>query len=197
MMIEKILEVLQMHAENAVDLFKIMTTDRSTSYRKARHSLVFGPSKFKHDWADLYRKRQAFYSLLNKLKREGLITKKKVVRNSPWSVTERGVKKLSLLKSKDKEAFNITKKKYYIKKSRDMVIVAFDVPERERKKRHWLRAGLASLGFKKIQQSVWWGVGQIPDDFIKDLKDYNLLSCVHIFSVNKQGTLIKNDTDFV
>lgn len=193
MIVEKILEVLQMQAENAVDLFNIINTDRSTSYRRARHSLLHGPAEFKHDWADLYRRRQIFHSLLNKLKREGFVVRKGAVRNSPWSVTEQGLKRLSLLKNSKKKEIGFSKKNYYVKKNQGVVVVAFDVPERERKKRNWLRAGLISLGFKKIQQSVWLGRIRIPSEFIEDLRDYDMLSYIQIFSVSRKGTLVEKD----
>lgn len=193
MIVEKILEVLQMQAENAVDLFNIITTDRSTSYRRARRSLLRGPAEFKYDWADLYRRRQAFHSLLNKLKREGFIVRKRAVRNSLWSVTEQGLERLSFLRDKRKRGPGLSKKKYYVKKNQGVVIIAFDVPERERKKRSWLRASLLSLGFKKIQQSVWLGRIRIPSEFIEDLKDHNMLSYIQIFSVSKKGTLVEKD----
>lgn len=193
MIVEKILEVLQMQAENAVDLFNIVTTDRSTSYRRAKRSLLRGPAEFKYDWADLYRKRQAFHSLLNKLKREGFIVRKKAVRNSFWSVTEQGLKRLSFLKSKAEKKPGLLKKEYDVKKSQNVVIIAFDVPERERRKRHWLRASLISLGFKKVQQSVWLGKIRIPYEFIEDIKDHNMLSYIQIFSVTKRGTLVEKD----
>lgn len=186
--IEKILEILQMQAENAVDLFNTMTTDRSTSYRKARHSLLHGPPEFKNDWADWYRRRQAFHSLLNKLKREGLIKKEENKRNSPWSITGLGFKKLSLLKKKGKDT-ELVRKKYKHQRGNNVVIIAFDIPEKERKKRDWLRTALFSLGFKKLQRSVWAGRAGIPNDFFNDLKKYNMLVYVHIFAVTKRGSL--------
>lgn len=188
--VEKILEILQMQAENAVDLFNTMTTDRSTSYRMARRSLLYGPPEFKTDWAEWYRKRQAFHSLLNKLKREGLIKKEENKRNSPWSITKQGARKLSLLQEKrgDRE---LIKSEYTHRQGDNLVIISFDIPERERRKRDWLRSVILSFGFKKLQKSVWVGKVGIPKEFFNDLKTNGILSYVHIFSIRKGGSIVE------
>lgn len=188
--VEKILEILQMQAENAVDLFNTMTTDRSTSYRRARRSLLYGPPEFKTDWAEWYRKKQAFHSLLNKLKREGLIKKEVNKRNSPWSITKQGARKLSLLQVKrgDRE---LIKSEYAHRQGNNLIIVSFDIPEKERRKRDWLRSVLFSLGFKKLQKSVWAGKIGVPREFFNDLKTNSILPYVHIFSIRKGGSIVE------
>ena len=70
------------------------------------------------------------------------------------------------------------------------MIVIFDIPERERRKRNQLRRELVYLGFKKLQQSVWIGQTQIPEEFIKELKEKDILPYIHIFSVEKKGTVM-------
>lgn len=186
--VEKILEALQGQAENAVDLFKIMATDRSTSYRRARRSLRYGPQQFKVDWADQYRERQGLHSLLNKLKREGFIKQGEKRRNAPWRITSSGIKKLVRLQNGQRRDSSPLQG-YEKKKSQKVIIIAFDVPERERRKRYWLRAALVALGFQKLQQSVWLGKVQIPQEFFTDLKNNGMLSYVHLFSITKGGTL--------
>ena len=191
-MIEKILEILQFQTEEAVDLFNTLMTDRSTSYRMARRSLRrYSPPEFKADWANMYRKRQAFHSIFNKLKREGFIEKKNKKRNQPWSITKAGLEKLAKLREISKKYGKLPSlMSMYKKKSGEkLIIIAFDIPEVERRKRVWLRAALISLGFKKLQQSVWMGKIGIPPEFMEDLKENFILSYVHIFSVNKGGTI--------
>jgi len=97
---EKILEILQMQAENAINMLDIIFSDRYTSYRKARRSLRYGPPQFKSDWVEWYRKRRAFHALLQKLKNEGFIKKKNPGKNSPWSITKLGLKRLAFIKNK-------------------------------------------------------------------------------------------------
>ena len=186
---EKILEILQARAEIAVDLMGIFTADRSSSYKKARRSMRYGPREFKTDWAEWYRKRQAFHSLLNKLKREGFIVQKEKRRNAPWSITQSGVRRLARVKKKGERRPALPQAKYKNRGSGALVIIAFDVPERERRKRHWLRTALVSLGFQMLQQSVWAGNVQMPKEFMEDMKESRILPYVHIFSVTRGGTL--------
>ena len=68
-------------------------------------------------------------------------------------------------------------------------VVIFDIPERERKKRLWLRLELISYGYKLLQKSVWVGYRPLPEDFLRDLEDFNLKSHIHIFSIHHSGTL--------
>lgn len=191
--VEKILEILQMQAENTVDLIDTVFSDRPTFYRKTKRFFKKGPKEFKGDWADIYRQRQIFYSTLNKLKREGLVLKKKDGVISRWIITNFGKKRLIKLKKdganeKDKPV----RRRYEIKPSNSLTIVSFDVPERERKKRDWLRINLFNFGFSQLQKSVWMGRVGLPPAFLTDLKFYGLISCVHIFSVDKGGTISKS-----
>ena len=68
-------------------------------------------------------------------------------------------------------------------------IITFDIPERERWKRAWLREALATLEFAMLHQSVWIGKNKIPEQFLEDLRDMNLLKYVHILEVSASGTL--------
>ena len=70
-----------------------------------------------------------------------------------------------------------------------MTIVSFDIPEREKGKRRWLRAALASLSFSLLQKSVWIGTKGIPEEFMDALRERDLLRHVHIVGVKKSGTL--------
>ncbi|MBI5742583.1 MAG: hypothetical protein HZA25_01965 [Candidatus Niyogibacteria bacterium] len=79
--------------------------------------------------------------------------------------------------------------KYGELKKGNYAIVTFDVPERERRKREWLRCVLKNLKFRPVQQSVWLGRTKIPIDFLDDLKDLNMTDYVEIFEVSRQGTL--------
>ena len=191
MITEKILEILQSRAENTVDLIDMFTSGYSASYKKARRSMLYGAPAFKTDWADWYRRRQIFHSLLNKLKREEFIIQKEKRRNSPWSITPSGMRWLIQMKKKSREWSALPRSKYQNIRRGQLVIIAFDVPERERRKRTWLRIALISLGFTKLQQSVWAGNVKLPQKFIDDMKQVAVLPYVHIFSVVRGGTLQK------
>lgn len=188
---EKILDYLQVQAENTVDLLDIMMSDRRTAIRKARRSIIHGPPEFKTRWADYYRERQQFYSLLNRLKRDGLVKKKKYAKYSRWYITKSGTERLSQIKSKPPPSLRIQRRVYQKNERVALIVVSFDVPERERRKRNWLRSNLVALGFTMLQQSVWLGNHEIPADFMDDLRKYDMVSYVHIFSVDTLGSIVK------
>ena len=151
--VPKILEILQAGAETTADLFDIFLSGYGESYRKMKRSIKYGPPPFKADWASEYRQLQQFYSLLNQLKNQGFIEKKRSgKRRSIWKISKKGLEKLKLLK----ERKNSNKSLLHYKKEEDnkLKVVTFDIPEKERHKRHWLRAVLTYLGFTLLQESV-------------------------------------------
>ncbi len=70
-----------------------------------------------------------------------------------------------------------------------MIIIIFDIPEKERRKRDWMRSALRAMGFEKVQRSVWRGAVKVPQRFIEDLRELRIADYVEIFSVLKKGTL--------
>ena len=127
----------------------------------------------------------AFWSLLSKLKKENLI---KQNRSGKILITKKGKK---YLQQKNEKPLKLIKKyeKGNICNNRKIILVIFDIPEAERNKRTWIRFHLEQLEFKVLQKSVWWGTTGLPKEFIKDLKKYELLPYVHIFSVKDGGTI--------
>ncbi|MEK7138274.1 MAG: CRISPR-associated endonuclease Cas2 [Patescibacteria group bacterium] len=123
--------------------------------------------------------KQRFYNLISKLKREGLIEGK-----GKLKITSFGKEKL--FKSKQSYLIN----HHYRKMADETVkIVIFDIPEKERRKREWLRFSLVQLGFKMLQKSVWTGKVKIPEEFLEDLRFSKIDSFVHIFKAEKLGTI--------
>jgi DNA-binding PadR family transcriptional regulator len=185
-LIIKVLDILQKSAETTVDIIDIFTSSYYESYRKMRRSMLYGSPKFKTDWAEEYLKTQQFYSLLNKLKNQGFIKKEGKNKKTIWSITQKGLEKLKIIKEKRK--LNID---YPKEKGDKLIIITFDIPEQEKHKREWLRSVLVALDFKLLQKSVWIGKTQIPQDFLNDLKDQKMLNYVHIFKISKSGTINK------
>ncbi len=187
--VPKILEILQAQAEATTDLFDVLTSSYGESYRKMRRTINYGPRRFKTDWTFEYRQRRQFYSLLNQLKNQGLISKKisDTTRGSIWKITKKGLEKLNLAK---KEKVFSKKNINYKKESDNKIkVVVFDIPEKERHKRVWLRAVLISLNFSLLQESVWIGKSKIPEELIFDLRRRKMLPYVQIFEINKSGTI--------
>ncbi len=68
-------------------------------------------------------------------------------------------------------------------------LVCFDIAERERAKRQWLRGELIALGYRPLQKSVWIGEAPLPAELIEDLDALDLRPAVHILRVEAEGTL--------
>ena len=63
------------------------------------------------------------------------------------------------------------------------VMVLFDIPEKKRKTRNWLRSQLKLWDFEMLQQSVWLGKGPLPKKFIARLRLLDISECVKIFKI--------------
>jgi DNA-binding transcriptional regulator PaaX len=64
-------------------------------------------------------------------------------------------------------------------------VVIFDIPESMRKSRNWLRVELGSLGYKKLQQSVFIGKKPLSEDIIIGIKENKLNNYVNYLLVDK------------
>jgi hypothetical protein len=131
--------------------------------------------------------KQKYYKLIYVLKKDGLIKEVEGEDKSVLIITKKGTDKIVALRNKKRRALpNI----YYKKENAiNLIIVMFDIPEKERRKRAWLRAVLKNLGLKLIQKSVWIGKTKIPQPFLKDLADLRLINFVEIFEITKTGSL--------
>ncbi len=125
------------------------------------------------------RKLRVFIS---KMKHDGLINES----DNKFNISPKGKEKLSKLQD------NLPGKHYQKNNnSNNQVIISFDIPEKLRRKRDWLREVLKNLGFQMVHQSVWMGKGAVPKDFIVDLENLKILEHVEIFGISKTGSLKK------
>jgi len=125
--------------------------------------------------------KQRLSKLIYKLNRDGLI--KQV--GSGWRITKKGLSKKEYLESR-----LIFRKKYKAqKRSSRLIFVIFDIPEKIKPFRDWLRSVLKNLDFQMLQESVWVGKSVVPQELIEDLSKLGILQYIHIFTVGKSGTL--------
>ncbi|KKS87730.1 MAG: hypothetical protein UV62_C0029G0010 [Parcubacteria group bacterium GW2011_GWC1_43_11] len=134
------------------------------------------------------KEKQKLYNLISYLKKGGLVIKKRKSNREIWGMTEKGEKELKKLKTYYGKSV-LPPRRYKSEASDSLTIIAFDIPEKERQKRDWLRRKLIEMKFKLVQGSVWAGKRKIPEDFVEDLNLCKLLPCVEIFTVSKTGTL--------
>lgn len=69
------------------------------------------------------------------------------------------------------------------------IIIAFDIPEKKRSQRDWIRKTLATMGFSMIQKSVWMGRAVLPDAFVNQIARRDISSCVEILEIAKEGNV--------
>ncbi len=69
---------------------------------------------------------------------------------------------------------------HYDKKKK--ILVLFDIPEKKRKTRDWLRLQLKVWDFKIIQKSVWIGHGPLPKEFHERLDELGIKNNVKVFT---------------
>ncbi|MFH1188379.1 MAG: CRISPR-associated endonuclease Cas2 [bacterium] len=179
--IKNILENLEAGISDSIDLFEaILISGYGASYRTIDSNLT--KIQLNHGISDTARerKKQNFYCLLSKLKKEGFVEKNE----SNYTLTRLGRWKLKQL-----SLYLPFKTSYKQEKDSSFKIIIFDIPEKKRYKRDWLRSVLTELGFQKLQRSVWAGKKKVPEDFINDLKEFQLLEYIDIFAVTKTGTI--------
>jgi len=189
----KILEVIGDTVVNAADVFSAISNSgygashgkmqREISKRQAERSSKAVENRIKAE------NKQKYYNLVFYLKKHGLIKEKSGLNKKFLFLTQKGKDKLCFLKQKNEN--RLPEVSYEKETDNKFTIIVFDIPEKERRKRDWLRLVLSNLGFSMIQKSVWMGKVKIPKNFIDDLLRLKLIDCVEIFEISKAGSLEK------
>lgn len=133
-------------------------------------------------------KPQTLSDKMGQLIKNGLVVKDKKQKN--YYLTSGGQK----LSDEVNDYFSSVNKKW------DGVfrIVIFDIPERRKEYRNWLRNNLYFLNFKQLQKSVFIGKNFLPASFIKEISNFKLDDFVHIFStreIDNRGEILKSFND--
>jgi DNA-binding transcriptional regulator PaaX len=113
--------------------------------------------------------KQSFNNNLYRLKRRGILD---VDHNRDIIINKKNLKLYTLFTKIRKKPTGSTK-----------VMVLFDIPEKKRKIRSWLRMQLRMWDFEMLQQSVWLGKGPLPAEFSARLNLLGIRECVKILKV--------------
>ena len=120
-------------------------------------------------------KKESVRVALYKLQSRGYIKNSKL----GWSTTEQGKQYI----------INTHLSDYFIspfeKNSPINTIIAFDIPEKNRKIRNWLRNQIKIFGYKMLQQSLWIGPGPLPIYFLRRLEDLKIRKNVKTFKITR------------
>ncbi len=128
------------------------------------------------------------YSMMVRyLSKQGMLSKETIKGKVRLRLTKVGREKLRRLKYERKH--NLPGFGYELSPGKKVVIVVYDIPEKSRNDRAWLRAVLKRIGLEQLQQSVWVGKVAIPRKLIEDLAMRKLADFVEIVEVGGTGTL--------
>lgn len=159
------------------DLLTILT-DYSGGYKLMRRRTAGQNSKDSR-----IPKNQTLYTTLYRLKKRGFIENQGGI----WHITKNGKNYL-----KSKLSINFKHHIKYLNRPKDMkykILIIFDIPEKYRKMRDWLRIELISLGFNSVQKSVWLGPSPLPQGFIYFLKGTGLLRFIKFLKVKEEDLI--------
>jgi DNA-binding transcriptional regulator PaaX len=110
-------------------------------------------------------RKPAFRSTMSKLKSSGWIVKSRKNTQIFYNITKEG---------KQKFLIDQLKRKRLKRKKDEPTVVIFDIPEKYSRHRTFIRRLLIQMGFTVLQKSVMVGSYDLPDDFLKLLREWDL-----------------------
>lgn len=183
----KTLETLKECALNQADLFEaILVAGYGASGGKINYEfrkIQNAKESRKLERQELERRKKRFRNFVYQMKHDGLIEEGEHA--GDYQISKRGKEKIEELKRK------LPTRHYKLGGSTRLTIISFDIPEKLRNKRDWLREVIKNLNFSMVHQSVWVGKSRIPKELIEDLDSLRILDYVEIFEVTKSGSLKK------
>ena len=128
----------------------------------------FFPHPYYHDFCN-HRSKRSFHPAIARLKNAGLVQQKE---NGIFYLTKKG----------EKEAFfafinaeAVRYKKPKLRWDGNWRIIFFDIPEKKRHLRDYLRSIIKTLGFKEFQKSTWIYPYKIPSFLQEILTEEHIL----------------------
>ena len=118
-------------------------------------------------------KKMTIRQSLRRLENYGFIERKE----SKYELTMKGAKLVRYILNIKKSQKKLWDKKYRV--------VIFDIPEKKRRVRDWLRQELNLLGYQKLQNSVFIGKLPLPSEVIEEIKKEKISNCVNYLLVDK------------
>jgi len=176
-----VLEEIGEAAERAVDLFDVYFQAEYGASVSRFEYLMRQKRRAREKNELLQEKRRKFTRFMYELKRAGLVAKIEKEGRHYLARTKKGSERL--------EEARFGRADYEEIPSLTYTVVAFDVPQVEKRKRDWIREALGNMGFVPLQKSVWIGKVKVPEDFIEDVFRRDMGGYVHIFEAINDGTL--------
>ncbi|TSD04131.1 MAG: hypothetical protein Greene071436_181 [Parcubacteria group bacterium Greene0714_36] len=127
-------------------------------------------------------------STLYRLRKDGLIAKSGPNRKSQWIITPKGK---TFLRATTQRKPTFPHLEYAALPPLDHIVrlVSFDIPEKQRQKRDWLRSELLQCEYRMLHRSVFIGNRPLPEELVKEIASLNLMRHLQIVSIDRKGTL--------
>lgn len=122
-------------------------------------------------------------TIVKRMEKKGLIKQN----SKKWLPTTSGSKRLEEKRSDIKRFLSregIAQNRQKEKK----LIVIFDIPEKKKRYREWLRMELIGYGFSLVQKSVWFGPS-LPKEFVEYLGEAGLLKHIKFFKASERDLI--------
>ena len=123
-----------------------------------------------------------YYEELSSVKKDNL-------RVNIWRLQQKGLieKKEGFLKltSLGLRYFNLVKKDCYKKWDGKWRIIMFDIPEKIRRERYWLRSQLQLLEYKPLQKSVFLGKFPLDENLFKQITERRLSHYINLITIGE------------
>lgn len=166
-------------------LFALLAATNGAAGARVLYSLL-GDYYKRRDSAEKQRimSEASFRVALSRLKKQGIVESGGI---GLWRITAKG---RAIARSGEARSKAYEHIRELSKKQKDTIII-FDVPEKKRTLRDYLRFELVSLGYEQLQKSVWIGGGPLPEAFMDFVREKKLVDAMHIFIIAKKGTISK------
>ena len=112
---------------------------------------------------------------LSRLEKQGLIRREP--KTKVYFLTEQGKELVAYIEDR----YSVLDKKW----DGRLRIVIFDVPEKKRFYRVWIRGELLLLNYKMVQKSVYIGKYPLPKSFYQDIIRFGLNELVFVFTIDR------------
>ena len=156
-----------------------------------RITAIYYPMGYRKIYEHLYNEdprnrkqlnKNSLQATLSRMKKKGLLKNY----SKEWSPTPEGEELLRSRNSDIRRFFPVTK--YRVRDSQKNLIIIFDVPEKKKRYREWLRSELVGFGFELVQKSVWLGPA-LPKEFIEYLSEVGILKYVKFFRATEKDLI--------
>lgn len=184
----KLLLVLEAGAASTITLLWALSGGKSGSLRNMRQlseGMDETPGRKAVRLAkEKYGAYRRYHALLHKLEEQGLLATEGSGHDKRWALTKKG-------RSRIKEQRALAIRNESLTTNGGVTVISYDIPEAKRKIRGQLRDMLKMTGFEQAHQSLWHGNKQVTKEFLRTLRELKIFDNVHIFEINKTGSLKK------